>query len=402
MNQTPKKPKDLNEIRLSEPFLETFVEMAKHLAPKHLSRVDPTKRKGYLIKNIIKSNSEDIISLWNIFTSDRKELSRYLMDPKRQLLSYYLGFHLANNARLMGSLQRAFPKEGLKHLKNALHNKKVRIIDFGCGSGSFSQTMFRFLKEQKLGLQNYTIELIDNKKIYVDCAIKGLVELGCEEENILGLRQGIDVWLKKFQKALLNSEEDEVLILGFGYIYNELAQNEFVKEKLLRFLHEINLKQKEAIICFLEPANQNICIEAMELRNILTSLEYKVAYPCPSSEACPMLDGENRDWCYSEFSWKQPFEMQFLDKILKIDRSKIKSASFVFTSNAMSELLLNKRDNVITGRPTDKSRSFNKKLNILGTYQYLVCTEGKLSKVKPKPRSKVLLRGETLSEGNSK
>ncbi|MES2744467.1 MAG: hypothetical protein V4655_03525, partial [Bdellovibrionota bacterium] len=85
---------------------------------------------------VMAEHREDIIRLWETFTTDRAEVSRYLMDPKRESLVYLIGFHLANQARLASVLDRTeFRHKLLSQLSGA---EAVHLMDLGCGSGALS------------------------------------------------------------------------------------------------------------------------------------------------------------------------------------------------------------------------------------------------------------------------
>lgn len=383
-------------FKITPGFEKTFWQTVIRSLPAKLKGQLRGLDRGQWPLKIVRLSAKDMRSLWSVFTSERGDISRYLHEPKRELLAYRLGFHLPNCARLQAGFERALPR-GWSHWVGP--EDKVRIIDLGCGAGSFAHTAYHSLTQfGGIKPERISVELIDQKKAFVDGAKDGLVDLGCPPERILTLKQGLQPWLSQFGGKVL--AKDEKLVVGLTYVYNEIRRNPAVHRRLMDWFGA--LSQKDSLAVILEPGNQGLCQQAMELRDTMVEDGFTALYPCPtvmaSGSLCPMRSEDHqRDWCYSEFRWEPSVPMANVDQILETDRKRLAGTLMIFAGQNYSGQK-NDRSQIVTGRPVVKSAAPRK---VPSTYQYLICTGEKLSKVDPKPQRKTLLRGETLSEGNS-
>ena len=90
-------------VKLPDPLVaawrRTIIALAR--PPKSFK---PFRSDEQRFQAIAKAECESVQELWEIFTTDRERLGRYLMDSNRQTIAYLLGFHLVNSSRLWHGL----------------------------------------------------------------------------------------------------------------------------------------------------------------------------------------------------------------------------------------------------------------------------------------------------------
>lgn len=373
------------ESLVSHKSYQLWASMVANLAktPRGLERPRAEYSDLELCGYVLQENREDIIRLWEAFTTDRAEISRYLMEPKREALVYLLGFHLANQARLSGVLDRAEYRHRL--LSTVSRAEKIHLVDIGCGSGALSHQTAQELWSYRSELP-ISFELVDRSQAFIDMAQKGLALLKADSD-VVTRKQKLDDYLSR---ELREAASGELVWYQLGYVWNEVKQSPKTSQLLLRYLEQ-GLEAGPRILTVLEPANQEIARDAMELRDTLTAMGYIALYPCPHSQACPMLE-RTRDWCYSEFVWDRPPLVKKVDKILKIDRQRIGVAAYVFVSpDVYQELEKARHEAVVVGRPVDRQT----KNPLHSTKSYLLCQpEPGLTKQKAEKEDIELLRGQ--------
>lgn len=395
--KTPKKGSLHTGRAAYQLWAETVVQFAK--PPKGLAKAREELSNLDLVGQLLKEHRNDLIQLWEAFTTERSEVSRYLMDPKREALVYLLGFHLANQARADGVLQRLEARSGLlSYLGKRRENSPAQgldILDLGCGTGALSLSLTDTLKERAPELA-LSLELVDKSQAFLEIASFGLQKLA-PNAPLVTRRQKLDEYLSR--ELHEGPKSNRWVWYQLGYVWNEVSHNPKTSQLLLRFL-EAGLSRGQRIISLIEPANQDLSREAQSLRNELLERGYRVLYPCPHQDACPMLE-RTRDWCYSEFTWERPPLARTADRILSIDRHRIGCSAYVFVSPDVALALQTQEaprsEEVIVGRPLTPSRNPQSR-----EFDYLLCTENGLQKSKPVPDAsgqiQELLRGQTLSK----
>lgn len=330
---------------------------------------------------IVRAERSNVKSLWEAFTTDRQNLPRYLLDPKKQTVSYLLGFHLPNVARTWNLLHRFDRRHQLSSKLDAYEG--INLFDLGCGTGAVGQALHSFLKHKKFK-KSLDISLIDSQGPFLDIARMGYEKMGFEGK-IRSKRARIETCFDMI-RGQLKKEKLNVIVLG--YVWNELQNNPKAQRKFQEFAMEASLYP--TIFLVLEPANQNLARSAMEFRDDLVFTGYKSLYPCISSAPCPMLK-KPKDWCYSETTWKVPKTISDIDRHLDINRSKLKYAGYVFASDLVAQNLsdLPEGEFPVVGRPTIPHKFKN-------DFEYLICKGDDLDKRPSKAAPRQLNRGTML------
>lgn len=343
------------------------------------------------LEKLLVQEQNNLLQLWEAFTTQRADLQRYLADPKKQASVYLLGFHLANQARIQGILRRWMQRLG-PNAKQLLTSSPQKIFDLGCGTAAMSlgwlETMKR-LPEATTTLQNLT--LIDSRGAFLDVARSLLTHYNPE---ITAQTLKLDLQVLQTQRLLTDQDNSGSLQIGLlGYVWNELHRSKKAQQRIDELVH--TMADKRSILVFLEPANQQLARQSMELRDQLVGLGYVPQYPCVAATPCPMLQ-RNRDWCYSELQWQQPGIAKKLDKILKTERQTLSTSGYVFISRSLIEQFGSasaKQDHqpnqVVVGRPVTKQGKGTKQFN------YLLCDGHSIESKSTQPTDIFRLRGES-------
>ena len=297
------------------------------------------------------------LKLWNLFNLDREEISRYLMNPAEEASAYFYAFHLANAARFQGLLERLEQKFDLESFFKA--HATLKLNEIGSSTAPASSLLFeRYHRSAK-----DKIVLFDKNRKSL-----GLATEMFENARVLAKRA---VYPQDISfKRELSSEQGTLNIFIFSFVLNEWQDT--VKKKFLRDLESV--KSSNTLIFIMEPAHEKFARDFMELRDELVSKKLYALYPCPKAlQSCPMLERKS-DRCFSEFEWDRPREVRYLDKYLKINRSKVASSAYVFAT----EICYNKlkkckaqsaHEKTLVGFPFEKTSEANRKSLICNGFE---------------------------------
>ncbi len=355
-------PKGL-EKRALEVSQQLALQFARAKSP--LPKDADTQTKLNLLT---KANFALISELWESFTTNRRDLHRYLTDPNRSAAAYILGFHLANMIRALNIWHRTARRTNAFNSWLGQGNFPIHIIDVGCGSGAMAQATLVYFQGLGVSAERLFVHGYDRNKKFAE-AFQAGGELLLPADQVKAHR--IDI--QHLDLTRLRLPDDALVVTSFGYVWNEVSKNAKIARHLTNFVVQM-LRRPASLVWFVEPANQFPTRDLMALRDLLVE-EGKVLYPCPHSAPCPML-GLSRDWCYSEFAWVPPQHIKFLDNQLGLDRSRLSCSALTLASRELSEILGRYKDDaqVIVGRPQLKKS---------GEFNYLLCGPNKLSQAKP-------------------
>ncbi len=328
----------------------------------------------------VRLNRMPLITIWETYTQNRKELGRLPATSPEFVAPYLLGFHLANVARTEGLFERSL-RRGLK-VPNPENG--VRVVDVGCGTGAMSQAVLNTLGKDAR-ITSFSFELFDRSRHLLACAKDMLAESDPRTQV-----RGAAVELGESPLFTLSrkwtTEKSQLTILCFGFVWNEIGGNRRAAEQVQRTL-DFWLNAKEpAWIALCEPATEEGARSTMGLRNFFVEDGWHAYYPCPKSVQCPMTRDE-RDWCYSEFEFRKPNELVEVEKILKLSRRTLGGSAYLFLNPAAQKLNgVQPGKPVIVGLPQTPS----------GKSQLLLCKGDALDRAQAPNQRDLPLRGTEL------
>lgn len=368
---TPKKPKVFLD-KATKAWIDTVISLGKLPRGSDLKELQGLER----LKAIFRVNKRSVFELWEVYTQRRDELSRKLINNRAYTVSYLLGFHLPNVARTMDLMTRSNKRH---HWNKLCAANPVRLYDIGCGTAAMSSAYVQAAKASE-------VFLYDSSGPLLDAAAKMHEHLGTK--NLRTSRVQIEDLKRDWFQS---TDPNTVHVYLLGYVWNELHRNNPARRRLFEILAAHIERNEKALLFIAEPALEHMSRPAMELRDILCSQGYQALYPCPTSNACPMLE-RPKDWCYSEGAWEQPEIASWIDEKLDLDRRRHASTIFAFATPATG--LKSDNQSVVVGRPVKEAGLERYK----GHFDYLICDGKELVKRAPKQPKHVVLRGTSIED----
>lgn len=371
MSTLPKFPNDIRQA-----WIKTLISKGKFKPGVKGSG----KSELELVKTLVRKEMPTTRGIWEAFTKERSSLQKSLLATKQYAISYAIAFHLPNVARMLQTYARMTKQWNFSEL---FKFEKTRVVDFGAGTGAMSIATSQILANA--GVKNAQYVLYDSSKAALELAKDMLSQL-VDEGSVRTQKSTIES-LRYTPKA--NPDGLEIYLMG--YLWNELYKNAPARRKLMGILKKAVSEKTNSLIFAFEPALEDQARDAMSLREFMVSHGYKVLYPCPHSQSCPMLE-RPADRCYSELMWPKPPEQKFVDSLLGVERNILASSVYVFaTPEAFDKIspLSKKESGKVVGRPTRKENR--------NTFDYLVCSpEQEIVKLPKQKDSKIkkILRGQ--------
>ncbi len=371
------KPKDSLPARLRELWIEQLCVLAQRKkAPENRRQTEA------FFKHLVNKNQSTVKSLWDAYNIQRSKAQHLRVTEVQHATSYMMAFHPNNIQRNYQILKRV-AKEGpfFEKLRNF---PKVHVLDLGCGGGAWSASLLEILSSGEKTPELY-VDLMDRSKYFLMAAKHGIERV--YQPKVLKTLQA-DLRDQKLEmivrKIVSDCKRDErFLFIGLSYVWNEINSSK-AKEHLLDLLYSAFQSPQPVAFSFSEPGREHEAREAMDFRQWLAGQGMHMLYPCPTNGNCPMLLS-GIDWCYSEVVDHDLEEWQWLADVLKLQRQKLATASYVALNPAAMAVLgltpQNARQPRIVGFP-----------EVHGFKQTLLCVDGLLKR--EKGYNPATLRGE--------
>jgi len=289
------------------------------------------------------------------FTQERGLLPKNYLNRK-ELRSGYILYFMPVNALKVAALLEQLPPETL-----AGNDGTLTIIDVGCGPGTGMLGTFLYLENlRKAGTTpkgaaaavresplRIRWVLIDQNRHALDDA-QGIHDLILEEMRRRHPRWEIrseiepvvgDVFMNRLPR-ILHSHRSHAkdahganLILGLNLL-GEIARERrlAVVQDMVSFLHE------RGRVLLMEPALRRTSRDLMALHDDLLENELAWVYaPCLHQAACPMLVGNERDWCHAYIPWERPRWLEKIDRLIALRKEYPKCSYLILGGRGGAE-----------------------------------------------------------------
>lgn len=217
-----------------------------------------------------------VLRLSNHYVSSPESLSPWSHAwATNALLSYY---HPLNQSRAFGVANRGLNRDFFNQLDS--------IVDFGCGTGA--ATLGFVAAWPKFSF----VRLSDHSPEVLKLA-DSLFSRIAKSQNYATLKWELET--ETLDSCLPPKDASRTLAL-FSYVLTEAH----ALQKFDRFLSRHRQNPFEAI-AILEPSTSSDGRRLQSLRQVLLKHGYHLWAPCTHSEACPLLEESDRDWCHDRF-----------------------------------------------------------------------------------------------------
>lgn len=376
-NKTPTKVPEKTPKEAQPAWIEAW-RKAVHQNSRRTKLNQPIT--DHSLKQTFLANREQVKDLWETYTKDRSSISVKTLNSKAATISYLLGFHASNVVRAQGVIQRS----GLDHwiTNQQKSGSKVRVFDFGCGTGAMSSAIQSLAKPDEFHLYDTNKSLLDTATGILNAMEATLVR--SKQGNLAELN--LD-WFKP-------KSQSDAHVYVLGYVWNEVLRNKRVLSLFLNLFSYHLTNGHKVTLMILDPGEETLSRALMQLRDDLVQLGFHVTYPCPkTATTCPMLNAK-KDWCYSEIAWNRTSLFEWIDSKLEINRNVLATTGFVF-STPDGALVDAKRTKVVVGRPVRTTLPDRYK----GFYDLLICDgTDQLKQEIPKSPKATSLRGTVFTK----
>lgn len=213
------------------------------------------------------------------FTTDRKNISRYLSDPR--LVSAYTAFYLSTNLPKLEAVLSWLTPEFRQEVLG------WQLVDVGAGPGTFS------LAWKLMGGAGTPVMWESSKLMREQAQVLLRALVGSEA---------------RFETGPLGSEKR---LLLFGHSANEMGAEEawdFVK------------RADPHLVLFIEPGTPEVFQLMLDLRARFIEERWHIVYPCLHTASCP-LGGS--DWCHQYLDVRHSPDVERLTQLAHKDRRNL-------------------------------------------------------------------------------
>lgn len=292
------------------------------------------------------------------FTQERHTLPNNYLNRK-ELRSGYILYFLPVNALKVAALLSQPPQNQCLIEKK----EKIKVIDVGSGPGTGMLGAFHHLEEVLDGRPAGKLEI---EWILIDQNRQALNDAAALYEGALRHLQGVhssweihsdlrlvtgDLFSERLDRILRPQEADLVLALN---VLNELPRGK--RTSLIETLVRHYLTPQGRVLV-MEPALRLTARDLMTLHDDIVQRGSAAIYaPCLHRSACPMLAGNNRDWCHTYIPWERPGWIEKIDRLAAIRKDYLK-CSYLLLGREPAPSLPNNLWRVVSGPLNSKGKT---------------------------------------------
>jgi len=263
---------------------------------------------GFKIRDIARASKR----LSDIFTRERLDVERDYFADDIYVIAYVVHFTLTNANKVYKCLNM------LPHFSE----RKINLLDLGCGSGAGSLAASMFFNE-KFPEMDVHIVGVDRSTKILDVAkmlFERLENTNHSFKAILG-----SLLPSNLNKTLGKEKFDVIIASNF---VNELLDADDVFDMLNQII-DANLRD-DGYLIVVDPALKITSRPLMEVRDMLSrGGSVSIYSPCLHGRSCPMLAANDRDWCHFYIEWDIPDIVRQMDEFVGTDHKYLKMSYFI-------------------------------------------------------------------------
>ncbi|MCB0220229.1 MAG: methyltransferase domain-containing protein [Chrysiogenetes bacterium] len=225
----------------------------------------------------------------------------------------------------------------LQESLDPLRREKLRVLDLGCGPGTFLLSVLGFLGERKACPKSLELVGVD-----IDRRALSLLHDACEWQAARCLPE-TDVRVLTREADLFSPLPVEYRGRGFDVIVIGNALAEWARgakadaaAASARVKAALSMLREGGALIVIEPALRETSRFLLEVRDVLLSEGAVHLYaPCLHSAPCPALARE-RDWCHERLDWELPRAIEEIDRAAGLQKGSLAFSYLVLRREAGS------------------------------------------------------------------
>ncbi|MBN2801463.1 MAG: methyltransferase domain-containing protein [Deltaproteobacteria bacterium] len=219
----------------------------------------------------------------------------------RALVSAYCAYYMPTNIKKLDFIISQLGALPFKDKKN------IDVIDFGCGTGTYSFGLSRYFTDQ----QNVAYTFMDKSKDMLEQALK-VKDALYPDMNA------------KFVTDFQPYDKEKYRIAIFGNVINETGPAAYLK---------IFKKLNPDLVIIIEPGTMDSFVKISQVRRFMIKKEFHLLYPCPSPMKCP-VEKIDDEWCHQVLRTSLELPLERLGQLSGLDRKNMPFTGHVYSKEA--------------------------------------------------------------------
>jgi ribosomal protein RSM22 (predicted rRNA methylase) len=315
---------------------------------------------GVLAKSKLEEVSRAVARLSELYTRERADLRRNLLQEPDLRLAYLAYFLPANFLKIKAVLGEIWLHPEVK----SLYPEQLRILDLGCGPGTQLLGCLDFFSQLQLpkriecvGVDSLDSNLRDARHFFDRFASE---LAGKSEETLTGPdlielpnasptvesrpgrnRGSLETFRSDLSRPLKLKAASPFHFIILGNVLNELftGDDQRIEKRSRRIASLIHdYLAPDGFLILMEPALRETSRDLLRVRDrLLDLLPLTIYSPCVHSQPCPAVGpGCTSDWCHEDHTWEAPLWIRRIDEQTGLRKSSLKYSYVVFSRMGLS------------------------------------------------------------------